>query len=73
MKGYGMPLPRFLRRGQVKTMLNVSDEEITKLIAAGSLKPRYMPRPRGQKARALFVEHEVEAFVTKVAHTEKPT
>lgn len=62
-----MDLPRFMRRREVRTMLGLSDESLTKLIRAGELVPRRFTA----KARAVFVEAEVLALANRVASTTK--
>jgi len=48
-----------LRRGEVRDWLGLDDNEVTKWIENGSLKPRYF-RPR---SRAFFVRKEIEQLI----------
>lgn len=53
------PTTALLRRGQVKDWLGLDDNEITKWIIDGIIKPRYFRKG----ARAYFVRKEIEEII----------
>ncbi len=53
------PKKALLRRGEVKEWLGLDDNEITKWIIDGVLKPRYFRKG----ARAFFVRREIEEIL----------
>lgn len=51
-----LPEKLWLRRGEVRTYLNISEQAMTKLIASGVLSPQFFP---GMK-KAFFVREDVK-------------